>query len=82
MEIMTFEEWRMKNQDLEDELREEFHPSGVTWGFLEDIGAEEASDRIEDELRVNYRQQVHKDQEAFKAWSDAVKECEQVGRGN
>lgn len=72
MKILTFEEWRKENQDLEEELREHFHPSGVTWGVLADIGAENAGMPIEDELRVQYRAQLAKDEQNMKLWNEAV----------
>lgn len=76
MDIMTFEEWRSKNRDLEEELREDFHPSGVTWGVLADMGVDGASWRIEDELRIAYRAQRELDERKLKLWDEAVQSCD------
>lgn len=58
MYIMTFEEWRAANQDIEAEVCSWTHLSGVSYGKLSDQGM---PGYVETEIMKRYNVQVSKD---------------------
>lgn len=72
MREMTFEEWCWANHDLLDDLRAELHPSGLSFGALEAMGAEDGVEHIYGEMKLHYDAQREKDRAALRAWNAAV----------
>lgn len=74
--VMTFLEWRNANRDMEDEIRGHRHPSGVTWGEVDDMCEEigepsgEARSYVASKMQEKYKEQVKTDQEKLKRFTE------------
>lgn len=73
MRFLTFNEWLEANQDLVNDFRAETHASGVPYGVLIDIGAEDARHEFNRHFQLRYQHQLELDQAKWNAWQELTR---------
>lgn len=73
MRFLTYDEWLDENQDLVEAFRAATHASGVPYGVLLDMGAEDARHEFERHFQLSYQHQLELDQAKWNAWQELTR---------